>query len=512
MPDLRDLIDRFDRLVTVADGIVDEGVLSAAAQVGRRARDRRGFLGDTVVVALAGGTGSGKSSLINALAGEVVAESGAQRPTTYAPLAWIPSNPEPGLVRLLDSIGVEDRVGQDRVPWLAVVDLPDTDSVSQDNRATVERVLPLVDAVVWVVDPEKYQDRVLHDRYLGPLARHSDRFVFVMNHIDRVDASEVEGLLHDLRATLEVDGISGSPEVLTTAADPPLGEPIGIDEFINAMQSLGSAKSIVERRLIADLDSAARSLAQTAGVSDGSGTGFNERWATTLAAAGEALARDLLGEATVNEAARIGARTARLSGSIRARAMSLPMVEVSAAPGEGTRAAIQTVDRTIADLIETVGSEHGESLRRVRHGIEDDIRDAAISVGASSAVELGPPPSRWRAIGVARPLVTLGIGGLGYWVANENGVLAPVPLIIGAVLGLLTWLAAGAILSSSGRNWGREAVSAQRQVLATASEREIDRRVGRPLRDALRIRASMGAAYTEFEMMRTAVEAATTPS
>ena len=57
MPDLRDLIDRFDRLVATAEGLVPEPALEAAARVGRRARDRRGFLGDTVVVALAGGTG-----------------------------------------------------------------------------------------------------------------------------------------------------------------------------------------------------------------------------------------------------------------------------------------------------------------------------------------------------------------------------------------------------------------------------------------------------------------------
>jgi predicted GTPase len=235
MPDLRDLIDRFDRLVATAEGLVPEPALEAAARVGRRARDRRGFLGDTVVVALAGGTGSGKSSLINALAGEIVAESGAQRPTTFEPLAWIPANPEPGLVRLLDSIGIADRVGQDRVPWLAVIDLPDTDSVSEDNRATVERVLPLVDAVVWVVDPEKYQDRVLHERYLSPLARHGDRFLFVLNHVDRVDSDDVGRLRTDLVESLEADGIE-RPTILTTAADPPLGDPIGIDEFIDAMR------------------------------------------------------------------------------------------------------------------------------------------------------------------------------------------------------------------------------------------------------------------------------------
>ena len=111
MAELRDLIDRFDRLVAVSAGLVPDEALAAAAEVGRRARDRRGYLGESVVVALAGGTGSGKSSLVNALANEVVAESGAQRPTTYDPLAWIPVNPEPGLVRLLG------RHRRDRPHW-----------------------------------------------------------------------------------------------------------------------------------------------------------------------------------------------------------------------------------------------------------------------------------------------------------------------------------------------------------------------------------------------------------
>ena len=70
-----------------------------------RVRERRGFLGDTLVVALAGGTGSGKSSLLNAIAGRRIAEAGVLRPTTEQALAWIPTDPEPGLVELLGSVG-----------------------------------------------------------------------------------------------------------------------------------------------------------------------------------------------------------------------------------------------------------------------------------------------------------------------------------------------------------------------------------------------------------------------
>ncbi len=503
MPDLRDLLDRFDRLVSVADGLVPDDALEAAAQVGRRARDRRGFLGDTVVVALAGGTGSGKSSLINALAEEVVAESGAQRPTTFEPLAWIPANPEPGLVRLLDAIGIEERIGQDRAPWLAVIDLPDTDSVSEDNRATVERVLPLVDAVVWVLDPEKYQDRVLHERYLQPLSRHADRFVFVLNHIDRVDVDDAPRLMDDLAETLESDGV-GRPTILTTAADPPLGPPVGIDEFIDAMRSLGDAKTVVERRLISDLDDAARMLGRAAGVADTSGTGFTGRWQSTLEPASVSLAVDLLGDETVREAGRIGARTARLSASLRTKSVPEPVVEVSAAPSSGARSAIDRIDRLIADLIETVGVANAGPLRSVRHGLEAEVRAATVSTGVSATVVLGDPPGWWRTMSYIRPLAAIGTGVAAGWVATELD--APVPPVLALVVALVVWIGIGSIVSRSGRRWGAAAVTQKQAELAVAAGRELDRRIGRPLRDALRVRASLGAALTEFDMVRSALD------
>jgi energy-coupling factor transporter ATP-binding protein EcfA2 len=506
MADLRDLIDRFDRLVSVADGLVPDEVLESAARVGRRARDRRGFLGETVVVALAGGTGSGKSSLINALAGEIVAETGAQRPTTFEPLAWIPANPEPGLVRLLDSIGIDERVGQDRVPWLAVIDLPDTDSVSEENRATVERVLPLVDAVVWVVDPEKYQDRVLHERYLAPLARHADRFVFVVNHIDRVAPEDVPLLLADLEETLRTDGVGGA-QILTTAADPPMGESVGIEEFIAAMRSLGDSKTVVERGLIADLEEAAVTLGRSAGVTDTSGTGFSRRWEGALSSASEALAADLLGAETLAEAGRIGSRTARLTASMRARSAPRATVAVSASPGGGTRTAIEIVDREIAELIETVGSAHAGALRAVRTGVEEQVRAAVVAAGSASSVDLGAPPAWWQTAGYLRPIGAVAAGGLAYWSANALELAGPIPLVAALVLAVVVWLAIGAFVSATGRRWGTTAVTRHREQLAGHAGRELDRRLGRPLRDALRVRASVGAALTEFELMRSGIGA-----
>ena len=43
---------------------------------------------DAYVLALVGGTGVGKSSIVNALAGETVTPAGVRRPTTSRAVAW----------------------------------------------------------------------------------------------------------------------------------------------------------------------------------------------------------------------------------------------------------------------------------------------------------------------------------------------------------------------------------------------------------------------------------------
>ncbi|MFL5670403.1 MAG: GTPase, partial [Chloroflexota bacterium] len=69
---------------------------------------RVGFPGDAYVLAFVGGTGVGKSSLLNALAGDVVSTASARRPTTSEPVAWVPRGEKDALRPLLDWLGVAD--------------------------------------------------------------------------------------------------------------------------------------------------------------------------------------------------------------------------------------------------------------------------------------------------------------------------------------------------------------------------------------------------------------------
>ena len=82
---------------------------------------------------------------------------------------------------LLDWLQVPRRHGWSRRPagtdgldGLVLLDLPDHDSTELSHRLQVDRLVQLVDVMVWVVDPQKYADAALHERYLRPLAEHAE--------------------------------------------------------------------------------------------------------------------------------------------------------------------------------------------------------------------------------------------------------------------------------------------------------------------------------------------------
>ena len=148
-----------------------------AARVAGKAGARLRLGAAHTVVALAGATGSGKSSLVNALAGGRSARSGyaGRRPRRRPRWSGAPTPPA------RCSTGWRSRAGTPRptapayaADGLVLLDLPDFDSVQLEHRLEVDRLVELVDLLVWVLDPQKYADAALHDRYLRPLAGHAD--------------------------------------------------------------------------------------------------------------------------------------------------------------------------------------------------------------------------------------------------------------------------------------------------------------------------------------------------
>jgi len=255
---------------------LDEGISAArrlglavdeAEAVRRDADQRLGFPSDLAVIALVGGTGVGKSTLLNALAGEPVSAASVRRPTTGRPIAWVPSSGGREVDELLDWLGVGEvrRHDDPSLGGVAILDLPDVDSIETEHRERVEELLPRVDAVVWVTDPEKYRDAVLHDEFMTRWIPRLERQLVVLNKADRLGGGDVEAVRRDLERSVADDRRgsrpSRGPAVVAAAAGS--GEATAVRHWIG---DLVDAKRIVAGRIAASIQAALGDLAAQAGV------------------------------------------------------------------------------------------------------------------------------------------------------------------------------------------------------------------------------------------------------
>ena len=276
------LLDKVDTAVAESAGSLDRTEVELVAVLARETRMRLSYPDSIVVVALAGGTGSGKSSLVNAIAGEEVALTGGIRPMTSEPLALVPANGADTLGGYLDELGISDRFEHDGPSWLCMLDLPDNDSVEVEHRHRVDSLLPRVDMVAWVTDPEKYRDAVLHHQYISEMSHYQDQFLFVLNQIDRLDADDVGVVVDDLARALRDDGIA-EPVVIATAASPTAGPSYGVDLLIESLEAAVDRRLAVNRKALADLASASSQLVTAASAAHA--VDFEKQWADEVASA-----------------------------------------------------------------------------------------------------------------------------------------------------------------------------------------------------------------------------------
>ncbi|MEV7433000.1 YfjP family GTPase [Streptomyces griseoviridis] len=304
---LRARLDALRELVGLSRTRLDSRTLAEAGRVLDEAAARRRLSGQHTVVAIAGATGSGKSQLFNSLAGVTISETGVRRPTTSAPIACSWSD---GAATLLDRLGIPGRLrrrpvqsveAEAQLRGLVLIDLPDHDSAAVQHREQVDRVLALVDAVVWVVDPEKYADAVLHERYLRPMAGHAEVMFVVLNQTDRLPGEATEQVLDDLRRLLDEDGIAlgeyGEPGATVLALSALTGD--GVGELRESLGQFVAERGAPARRIAADLDNAAAGLRpvyatrRRIGLSEEARDEFADRLAEAVGAtaAGEAAER-----------------------------------------------------------------------------------------------------------------------------------------------------------------------------------------------------------------------------
>jgi len=253
-----------ERAVDASRGMMPEEVVDRASAVRANAGERLARGDAAIVVALAGGTGSGKSTLFNALAGDDVAEVGVRRPTTTDPVALVVGDIE-GADSLLDWLEVrkrftpEAKIGLDS--GLIVLDLPDHDSIRADHKATVDRLVQRVDVLLWVLDPQKYAQGILHRGYLKDLRQHAEVQLVALNKVDQLVAAERDACVADLRRILSSEGL-GKVKIYSISAT----EGTGMGKLRTALSELADRRTAALQRIDGDLRKAADDLAAHLGL------------------------------------------------------------------------------------------------------------------------------------------------------------------------------------------------------------------------------------------------------
>ncbi|MDO9423288.1 MAG: GTPase [Methylobacter sp.] len=195
-----------------------------------------------LIVAFMGGTGVGKSSLLNRLAGRAIARAGVERPTSREVTLYhhhsvaIKHLPEQ-LPLAQIKIAEHDDESRKNVIW---IDMPDFDSTEQSNKHQVLEWLPHIDVLIYVVSPERYRDEKAWRLLLAEGGRHA--WLFVLNQWDRGQTEQYE----DFKQQLYKAGFS-EPIIFKTACT----EGLQADEFAVLESTISS---LATEHIVAQLE------------------------------------------------------------------------------------------------------------------------------------------------------------------------------------------------------------------------------------------------------------------
>jgi GTP-binding protein EngB required for normal cell division len=525
-----DLVERLAGLETAvqaADGRLDPDLVTSAQTVVDRAGARLKLSGEHTVVALAGATGSGKSSLFNAVSGLDLAAVGVRRPTTAWALAcaWGPD----GAGELLEWLEIPKRhqlnrmslldepQGDRELSGLVLIDLPDHDSVEVAHHLEVERLVQLADVLVWVLDPQKYADAALHDRFLRPLASHAEVMLVVLNHVDELAPDRVDDCLRDVRRLLQLDGLGDVPILATSAAR---GD--GLAELRRALADRVAEKRYARERLAADVKVVATRMADQTGSEsppDVSSTARRELVDACADAAGVPVVVTAIEAASVMRAHKatgwpvtkwlsrfrpdplrrlhLDALTNGSTGDNAAAASALRTPRTSIPqPTSVQRARVEGAVRGVADSVtKGMTAPWSAAVRLASTSRLEDFTDALDSSVAGTELGAARDPAWWSGVRVLQWLLFFVALAGGLWLAalaffaylrlpepgsvDWHGLPVPTLLLLGGVLaGLLVAAISRAAASASARRRAARAGSR----LRTGIERVCEEYVVAPMR------------------------------
>ena len=151
-----------------------------------------------LIVAFMGGTGVGKSSLLNRLAGTAIARTGVERPTSRevtlfhhqaVAIRHLPENLPIASIK----IAQHQDDSKKNIIW---IDMPDFDSIEQGNKHLVLQWLPHIDVLIYVVSPERYRDDKAWRLLLAEGGKHA--WLFALNQWDRGRQEQCEDFKRQL--------------------------------------------------------------------------------------------------------------------------------------------------------------------------------------------------------------------------------------------------------------------------------------------------------------------------
>ena len=495
-----DQVMALEDFIVAATARLDEEHLGPARRTAERAQQRLRLSSEHTVVALAGATGSGKSSLFNKLTDLELAGVGVKRPTTSWALAcaWGPE----GASEILEWIGIPERHQVSRMSLLdaspedtklqglVLVDLPDHDSTEVAHHLEVDRLVQYADLLVWVLDPQKYADAAIHDRYLKPLASHGDVMLVVLNQIDRIPESARQSTLEDLRRVLAEDGLADVPVLATSAVTAD-----GIDELKRTLVKRIREKASATQRLSLDVTAAASRLADVNGLAPAPGVTPESR-----AALEEALAQ-AAGVPAVVDAVRRSVSQRRRQATVwpplrllgRFRKDPLKDLHLDSAGSRSSlppatpvqRSRVDTAVRTLADdAARGLTQPWNASVHRVAMADVGDLADGLDRAVVGTDLQVSEKPAWVRAVSAVQFVGLLAaLVGLGWMAAllalqlsgsatpeppRAAGLSLPLILLVGGLL--LGWLLSVVSATFADRSAARAARVADRQLRAAVSD------------------------------------------
>ncbi|KAF3978293.1 MAG: GTP-binding protein [Methylococcales symbiont of Iophon sp. n. MRB-2018] len=151
-----------------------------------------------LLVSFIGGTGVGKSSLLNKLAGQSIAKAGVERPTSREVTLYYHQSIS---LHLLEETFPVHQIklaqhSEDANKHIIWMDMPDFDSTEQKNKDIVLQWLPFIDVLIYVVSPERYRDNKAWQMLLAEGANHA--WVFVLNQWDKGVAAQYDDFKQQL--------------------------------------------------------------------------------------------------------------------------------------------------------------------------------------------------------------------------------------------------------------------------------------------------------------------------